>query len=134
MFVKCTSTPKYTILFSHGNAVDLGQMSSFYYGLGSRLDCNIFTYDYSGYGASAGSPTEKDLYADIQAAWNALRIRYGISPSNIVLYGQSIGTVPTVDLASRYDCAGVILHAPLMSGMRVAFNTNRTWCCDAFPR
>lgn len=134
LYVRCTPNPKYTILFSHGNAVDLGQMSSFYYGLGSRLECNIFTYDYSGYGASAGSPSEKDLYADIQAAWNALRIRYGISPSNIILYGQSIGTVPTVDLASRYDCAGVILHAPLMSGMRVAFNTNRTWCCDAFPR
>ena len=43
------------------------------------------------------------------------------------------GTVPTVDLASKYDCAGVVLHAPLMSGMRVAFNTSRTWCCDAFP-
>ena len=133
LYVKCTPHPKYTILFSHGNAVDLGQMSSFYYGLGSRLDCNIFTYDYSGYGASGGRPSEKNLYADIQAAWNALRNRYGISPSNIILYGQSIGTVPTVDLASHYDCGGVILHAPLMSGMRVAFNTQRTWCCDAFP-
>lgn len=69
LFVRCTATPKYTILFSHGNAVDLGQMSSFYYGLGSRLECNIFTYDYSGYGASGGKPTEKDLYADIRAAW-----------------------------------------------------------------
>lgn len=154
LFVRCTQTPKYTILFSHGNAVDLGQMSSFYYGLGSRLDCNIFTYDYSGYGASGSTPTEKNLYSDIQTAWNALRIRYGISPSNIILYGQSIGnqifsmllimiinklvniikgTVPTVDLASKFDCAGVVLHAPLMSGMRVAFNTSRTWCCDAFP-
>lgn len=133
LYVRCTPTPKYTILFSHGNAVDLGQMSSFYYGLGTRLDCNIFTYDYSGYGASGSTPTEKNLYSDIQAAWNALRIKYGISPSNIILYGQSIGTVPTVDLASKYDCAGVVLHAPLMSGMRVAFNTSRTWCCDAFP-
>ncbi|CAF0843420.1 unnamed protein product [Brachionus calyciflorus] len=133
LFVRCTPNPKYTILFSHGNAVDIGQMSSFYYGLGSRLDCNIFTYDYSGYGASGGTPNEKNLYADIRAAWNALRCRFGISPSNIILYGQSIGTVPTVDLASKYDCAGVILHAPLMSGMRVAFNTTRTWCCDAFP-
>lgn len=133
LHVRCTPTPKYTILFSHGNAVDLGQMSSFYYGLGSRLDCNIFTYDYSGYGASGSTPTEKNLYCDIQAAWNALRIKYGVSPSNIILYGQSIGTVPTVDLASKYDCAGVVLHAPLMSGMRVAFNTSRTWCCDAFP-
>lgn len=69
LFVRCTNNPKYTILFSHGNAVDLGQMSSFYYGLGSRLECNIFTYDYSGYGASGGRPSEKDLYSDIRAAW-----------------------------------------------------------------
>lgn len=102
LFVRCTANPKYTILFSHGNAVDIGQMSSFYFGLGSRLECNIFTYDYSGYGASSGTPTEKNLYADIRAAWNALRSRYGVSPSNIILYGQSIGTVPTVDLAVSF--------------------------------
>jgi hypothetical protein len=93
LHVRCTPTPRYTILFSHGNAVDLGQMSSFYYGLGSRLECNIFTYDYSGYGASEGRPSENNLYADIEAAWNALRSKYGISPSNIVLYGQSIGKI-----------------------------------------
>jgi hypothetical protein len=42
IFVKCTSNARYTLLFSHGNAVDLGQMSSFYLGLGSRINCNIF--------------------------------------------------------------------------------------------
>jgi hypothetical protein len=96
LYVRCTPFPKYTILFSHGNAVDLGQMSSFYYGLGSRLECNIFTYDYSGYGASGGRPSEKNLYADIEAAWIALRSRYGISPSNIILYGQSIGKLKSM--------------------------------------
>lgn len=135
LFVRCSSTARFTILFSHGNAVDLGQMSSFYLGLGSRINCNIFSYDYSGYGVSAGKPSEKNLYADIDAAWHALRTRYGISPENIILYGQSIGTVPTVDLASRYEVGAVILHSPLMSGMRVAFpNTKRTWFFDAFPR
>lgn len=94
---------RFTILFSHGNAVDLGQMTSFFIALGKRINCNIFSYDYSGYGASAGKPSEKNLYADIDAAWQALRTRYGISPENIILYGQSIGTVPTVDLASRCD-------------------------------
>lgn len=134
LFVRCSSTARFTILFSHGNAVDLGQMSSFYLGLGSRINCNIFSYDYSGYGVSAGKPSEKNLYADIDAAWHALRTRYGISPENIILYGQSIGTVPTVDLASRYEVGAVILHSPLMSGMRVAFpNTKRTWFFDAFP-
>ncbi|XP_045846946.1 alpha/beta hydrolase domain-containing protein 17A isoform X2 [Meles meles] len=125
---------RYTVLFSHGNAVDLGQMSSFYIGLGTRISCNVFSYDYSGYGASSGKPSEKNLYADIDAAWQALRTRYGISPDSIVLYGQSIGTVPTVDLASRYECAAVVLHSPLTSGMRVAFpDTKKTYCFDAFP-
>ena len=95
----------------------------------------FFSYDYSGYGASTGKPSEKNLYADIEAAWGALRSRYGVSPENIILYGQSIGTVPTVDLAARYEVGAVILHSALMSGMRVAFpQTSRTWFFDAFPR
>lgn len=87
----CCFVDRFTLLFSHGNAVDLGQMTSFFVGLGQRINCNIFSYDYSGYGMSTGKPTEKNLYADIDAAWHALRTRYGISPENIILYGQSIG-------------------------------------------
>lgn len=75
------------------------------------------------------------MYADIEAAFKELRNRYGISPDNIILYGQSIGTVPTVDLASKYEVAAVILHSPLMSGLRVAFpSTKRTWFFDVFPK
>ena len=55
---------------------------------GSNINCNIFSYDYSGYGASSGRPSEKNLYADIEAAWNFLRTKYGVSPENIILYGQ----------------------------------------------
>ncbi|KAK3514506.1 hypothetical protein QTP70_018651 [Hemibagrus guttatus] len=134
MFVRCSPSARYTMLFSHGNAVDLGQMSSFYVGLGSRINCNIFSYDYSGYGASSGKPSEKNLYADVDAAWHALRTRYGIRPENVIVYGQSIGTVPSVDLAARYESAAVVLHSPLTSGMRVAFpDTKKTYCFDAFP-
>ena len=59
--------------------------------------------------------------------------RYGIL--NVIIYGQSIGTVPSVDLAARYESAAVILHSPLTSGMRVAFpDTKKTYCFDAFPK
>ncbi|CAF1434691.1 unnamed protein product [Rotaria sp. Silwood1] len=136
IYVNCTPNPKYYILFSHGNAVDLGQMASFFIVLGARLQCNIFSYDYSGYGASQGKASEKNMYADIEAAYKSIKQRYHISESKIILYGQSIGTVPTIDLASRYNdcCVACILHSPLTSGMRVAFpETKRTWCCDAFP-
>ncbi|PNJ84408.1 ABHD17A isoform 5, partial [Pongo abelii] len=32
-------------------------------------------YHYSGYGASSGRPSETNLCADINAAWQALRTR-----------------------------------------------------------
>lgn len=135
MYVKNSANPKYTLLFTHGNAVDLGQMSSFFVGLGSRIDCNIFSFDYSGYGISTGKPSEKNIYADAEAAWNVLRQRYRLLPNQIVLYGQSIGTVAAVDLATRNEVAGIVLHSPMLSGMRVAFpETHRTWCFDPFPK
>jgi len=87
------------------------------------------------YGASTGAPTEVNIYADVEAAWRYLTDQHGISPERVVLYGQSIGTVPTVDLASRVKVAGVVLHSPLTSGVRVAFpDTKQTWFFDAFPR
>jgi fermentation-respiration switch protein FrsA (DUF1100 family) len=133
MYVKNTDSPRFTIIFSHGNAVDLGQMSSFFVGLGSRIKCNILAYDYSGYGASTGKPSESNIYADTEAAWQSLISRYNVRPDHIVIYGQSIGSAAAVDLATRHEVAGVILHSPLMSGMRVAFpDTRRTWCCDPF--
>ncbi|XP_063792703.1 alpha/beta hydrolase domain-containing protein 17C-like [Pseudophryne corroboree] len=75
MYIRCVPGSRYTILYSHANACDLGEMCSSYYDLGSKIGCNIFSYDYSGYGASSDKPSEENLYADIEAAWHALRTR-----------------------------------------------------------
>lgn len=70
-----------------------GQMASFFIVLGTRLQCNIFSYDYSGYGASQGKASERNMYADIEAAYNSIKQRYQIPESKIILYGQSIGKI-----------------------------------------
>lgn len=124
MFVRCSPNARYTLLFSHGNAVDLGQMSSFYIGLGSRINCNVFSYDYSGYGASSGKPSEKNLYADVDAAWHALRTRWGYtlkllhSGSCLRLFRQTVSSV--VVISSVYQVCfllflSVSLHFPIWS-------------------
>ena len=66
-------------------------MASFFIVLGTRLQCNIISYDYSGYGASQGKASEKNMYADIEATYNSIKQRYHIPESKIILYGQSIG-------------------------------------------
>ena len=80
---------------------------------------SILLLDYRGYGKSQGSPSEKGLYADAEAAYEHL-IGRGYAPERIVLYGESLGTAAAVDLASRRPCAGVILEAPFTSGRDLA--------------
>ncbi|XP_045467467.1 alpha/beta hydrolase domain-containing protein 17B-like [Harmonia axyridis] len=134
LYVKCASKPKFTVLFSHGNAVDLGLCSSYFVWLGGHLNCDVLSYDYSGYGLSGGSPYECNLYSDIAAVWRAMKLRYNVTPDTVILYGYSIGTVPTIHLAAKERVAGVVIHSGLMSGLRVAFPSMRTTlCCDPFP-
>ena len=44
---------RYTLLYSHGNAEDIGLISTFLLDLAYLLQINIICYDYSGYGVSA---------------------------------------------------------------------------------
>lgn len=134
---------KFTLLFSHGNATDIGQIAYYLPTLSDDLKCSIFAYDYAGYGQSTGKRTmEADLYVDIRAAWDCLRNQFGVASDHIILYGQSIGTVATVDLAAKLpmierngkSCAGVVLHSPLSSGFRVLRpSLSVNCCCDPFP-
>ena len=55
---------KYTILYSHGNAEDLGTLQGLleYY---QHQGLSVFAYDYEGYGHSEGTPNEANTYRDI---------------------------------------------------------------------
>lgn len=109
---------KYTILFSHGNAEDLGTKMHFLKDL-QEHGFAVFAYDYHGYGTSKGKPNEQNTYNDIDAAYDYLITTLKLSPQKIIAYGYSIGSGPTVDLASREPVAGVILEAPFVSAFRV---------------
>ena len=62
-----------TVIWSHGNAMDIGEMYFFFMQLCMALEINLMAYDYSGYGASTGEPSEPNCYADIQAVYDFLR-------------------------------------------------------------
>jgi hypothetical protein len=49
------------------------------------------------------------------------------------LYGQSVGSGPTIDLASRLpNLRGVVLHSPILSGLRVLYPVKRTYWFDIY--
>ncbi|XP_074287667.1 uncharacterized protein LOC141612817 [Silene latifolia] len=122
-----------TLLYSHGNAADIGQMYELFIELSIHLKLNILGYDYSGYGQSTGKATENNTYADIEAAYKCLEESYGAKQEDIILYGQSVGSGPTLDLASRLpNLRAVILHSPILSGLRVMYPVKRTYWFDIY--
>ncbi|KAG2715388.1 hypothetical protein I3843_03G076400 [Carya illinoinensis] len=122
-----------TVLYSHGNAADLGQMYDLFSELSFHLRVNLMGYDYSGYGQSTGKPSEQNTYADIEAAYRCLVEKYGTKEEDIILYGQSVGSGPTLDLATRLpNLRAVILHSPILSGLRVMYPVKRTYWFDIY--
>ncbi len=120
------------LLWSHGNAEDLGLVTPALKYINSNLGYSIFAYDYPGYGLSSGKPNEKGCYRNIQAAWDYLTQTRKINPNNIIIVGQSIGTGPSLWLAEKEPAAALILISPFTSINRIPFGYN-IFPIDRFP-
>ncbi|CAN0398486.1 unnamed protein product, partial [Laminaria digitata] len=99
---------------------------------------NVLAYEYSGYGKSEGTVSEENCYADVRAAYDYLTTQKKVLPQQIVLYGRSLGSGPTCQLAEELaadgvELGGIMLQSPLASAFRVAFNFRFTMPGDLFP-
>ena len=109
---------RYTLLYIHGNAEDLGDIRP----LLDRLHgwgFSIFAYDYQGYGTSNGNPSESNAYRDADAAYTYMTQQLKIPPQQIIIYGRSVGGGSATELATRYAVAGLILESTFTSVFRV---------------
>ena len=126
-----------TILYSHGNAEDLGIISSYLEALSSVTNCPVLAYEYPGYGIADGRcASERQCYDAIQAALEYLTNQQGLDLRQIVLFGRSLGSGPTVHLASHQSVlGGVILQSPLTSAIRCVLDectATALWPIDIF--
>ncbi|QDT35719.1 alpha/beta hydrolase [Stratiformator vulcanicus] len=87
------------ILFFHGNGGHRGHRLWEYH-LFAKFGWETIVFDYRGYGENAGSPSEDGLVADAKAAWKYATEVAGLKPSNIVLFGESLGGGVAIRLAA----------------------------------
>jgi len=133
MFIRSPKS-KTTILFSHGNATDIGCMRDHLVDMSSRLRVNVCTYDYSGYGLSSGKPSMSNTFSDVESCFIHITTKFISDPlHNIIVYGQSLGSGPTLYLAQKYKVSGVVLHSGMMSALRVIRNLEKTKWFDIYP-
>jgi hypothetical protein len=110
---------KPVLLYFHGNAGNLGRPGR----LGrfkalTEDGTGLFAVSYRGYGGSTGSPTEEGLHLDARALYGAAAERFGAS--QLVGYGESLGTGVVLKLAAEAPLAAVVLEAPYLSTASVA--------------
>lgn len=116
----------YTILYSHGNGEDLGNLLPVLELL-RDLGFGVFAYDYRGYGASGGSPRVDGILLDVDAAYAHLTRELGIPAERVILWGRSVGGGPSVHLASRAPIAGMVLEATFTSAFCVVTRRRLLW-------
>lgn len=97
---------KGTVIQFHGNAENI---STHFASLAwiSRSEYNFFTFDYRGYGASKGEPSQEGLNEDAVSAIKYIIKKQPSSSKNskdIILYGQSLGGA--VLLRALHDVSG----------------------------
>ena len=107
-----------TIVLFHGNGGNLAYRSDKARVLLDR-GYGVLLAAYRGYGGSGGSPSEAGLLADGRAALDFLG-EAGVTPGDIVLYGESLGSGVAVAMAGEYDVAALLLEAPFTSVVDVA--------------
>lgn len=90
--------PDLCILYNHGNKDHI----QYYWDRAEllyRTGCNVFIYDYQGYGMSEGTPSEDAIYSDATAAYRYVQSR-GFADTAIAVYGFSLGGAPATYLAA----------------------------------
>ena len=105
-------------LYFHGNAGNIGDRS---YKFTSFSDegFGILAISYRGYLGSQGKPSEAGLIKDGEAGLKFL-LDQGYKISDIILFGESLGSGVAVQLAAKEKFNSVILESPFSSVTSVA--------------
>jgi fermentation-respiration switch protein FrsA (DUF1100 family) len=106
------------ILYFHGNAGGLDLRVERFRAM-AKAGMGLLAIEYRGYASSTGSPSERGLKLDGEAAY-AAAIASGVAPERIVPLGESLGSGVAVALAARQKVGALVLDSPYSSIADVA--------------
>ncbi len=107
------------VLYCHGNAGNIGHrlmLAKYLLDAGA----SVLLFDYRAYGKSSGKKNLPGLIDDSQAAYDYLVNVKKYKPSQIVIYGESIGGGTACALASKVESGGLILDSTFTSLLQIA--------------
>lgn len=104
-----------TLVYFSGNGGNRADRLEWAWGF-HRLGYGLFLLEYRGYGGNPGTPTERNLYRDAQAALDWLARDPG---RKLAYLGESLGSGVAVEMATRAPPAGLIIQSGFSSAADV---------------
>lgn len=102
------------LIFAHGNAGNMGDRVDklrLFLGLG----LSVMAFDYRGYGASEGSPSEEGTARDMDAAVAHVRETRGVPLERTIFYGESLGGAVAIAAAAKQSPGALVVESTFTS-------------------
>ena len=122
------------ILYSHENDTDLLRLIPFLIDISIQLKCDIVSFDYWGFGCSSGKPKINTILSDGEDVLNFAISFLKYKIENILLFGNGIGSMTSIYLASRLNflnCKGLILYMPIIGKKTIDIKVMKSIFCQA---
>ena len=102
------------VLYYHGNSHNISYRK-YMIDICRLLHLNICLVDYRGYGKSGGEAEPNNLIEDADTTYRFLRDVCDYLPSDIVIWGESLGGSPALYTASTYQVKCLVLFSTFAS-------------------
>jgi len=118
-FIQGEDSTKPAIIYYHGNAGNFSHRihKAIHY---IQAGYSVLLAEYRGYGGNGGEITEQGIYKDARAQLEWLINEKGYTENQIVIYGESIGSGPAVQMATEYQAKALVLETPFSSLVELA--------------
>lgn len=122
------------IIFFHANAEDIGSAYKLVNTIRDRMNVEVIVPEYPGYGiydtveSKAGAEpletTQGQILEDAECIYDfALRNLDGLKERNVILIGRSMGSGPSIHLASQRNPGALVLISPFRNIKSVVYES-----------
>lgn len=107
------------VLFFHANGEDLSDIHSFCKTISSSLNINVLAVEYPGYGLYKDvEANEENILKDSESVLEYVKTGLKIALEDVIILGRSIGSGPSIHLASKYPAIGGLLLISAFSSIK----------------
>lgn len=122
LFSRYKMVSKNFCIFFHGNAEDIFAARDIADKIRIDLSMNVIVVEYPGYSLYKDEKDSDKVLQDCVTVFDFLTETLGVEEEHIYVFGRSIGTAPSLYLASKRKPGSLILMSPFTSVRAVAEN------------